>query len=112
MNTTTTEYELTVDVDGATINWQGQTFELEASDLRNGGWITTQEADENCGRNHCDAGDCPGCPYCDGDGNLPSGAEALKRWHDDQGHSGALHHCYEEPCKSVADALGAWGRPA
>lgn len=108
MSTANPEYTITVDSTGVDIRWQGQTFTVDPEDLVGGGW----EHDSACDRSHCGDGDCAPCPWCDGSGNLPTGAEALKRWHDEQGHHGPLWLCYEEPCKSVAEAIGAWGVPA
>lgn len=99
---TAVEYTLTVDKGGATLLWQGQTFEVEASDLREGGW----EFEPACERDHCDDGTCAPCPYCDGDGVTPPVAEMLKRWHDDEsGHSGPFKFCDHEPCKGIGQEL-------
>lgn len=98
MTTTSDSYTITVDGGGVDLHWQGQTFTVEPDDLRTGGW----EFEPTCDRDHCGDGDCAPC----------TGAEALKRWHDAQGHHGPLWLCYEEPCKPVAEALGAWGMPA
>jgi hypothetical protein len=27
--------------------------------------------------------------------------EALRRWHDDEQHTGSLEHCYEQPCHAL-----------
>ncbi|WP_243061186.1 hypothetical protein [Nocardioides sp. SR21] len=105
MSTTTPEYTITVDITGANITWQGQTFTVEPEDLTNGGW----EFDPECDRAHCSDGDCLDCATCDGDGDPARAAEALRQWHNEQGHIGKLALCYEEPCKSVAQGLGVWG---
>lgn len=36
---------------------------------------------------------------------------ALERWHDDEGHHGALVHCARRPCADVADILRNGPRP-
>lgn len=98
------EYSFTVDQDGVDVHWQAQTLTIEASDLTLGGW----EFKPTCDRDHCDEGSCPECPWCAGDpGSTPS--VVLDRWHADEGHPGPLRLCYEEPCKSVGEALGVRG---
>lgn len=37
--------------------------------------------------------------------------DALERWHDDEGHHGALVHCARRPCADVADILRNGPRP-
>lgn len=68
----------------------------------------TETATPTCERNHCDQGECPECPYCDGD-TTSNPAVALERWHNDEGHPGQMRLCYEEPCRSVGEALGVRG---
>lgn len=104
IKTPSVEYSFTVDETGVDIHWKDDTLTIEPGDLRDGGW----QHDPTCGRNHCDDGDCAECPWCAGD---PTGSPAvvLDRWHADQGHPGPLRLCYEEPCKSIGDALGVRG---
>lgn len=105
MSTTDTDdFEFTTGLDGIEVTWGEHSLTLATSDLKEAGW----EFEPNCERLHCDQGDCAGCTYCDGDGNLPTAGEALKRWHDDDsGHEGPFKFCYAEPCKAISEALGA-----
>lgn len=101
MSTTTPEYTITVDRNGAVLHWQGQVFTIEPDDLRGGGW----EFEPSCERDHCGDGDCPECAYCASDpGSMP--AAVLERWHADQRHPGRIDLCHEQPCHLLADALG------
>lgn len=31
--------------------------------------------------------------------------DALERWHDDEGHHGAVAHCTLRPCRDIASAV-------
>jgi hypothetical protein len=92
--TTTPEYELTVDRDGARLEWQGQTFEIEADDLIEGGWTL-----EACDADHCKDGDCPECPEFHYDPDDPTNDLNLtvRRWHDDE-HPSPWAFCAHPIC--------------
>lgn len=105
MSTTTPEYTVTVDSEGATIIWQGQTFTVEPDDLTAGGW----EHEPKCEEDHCDDGDCPPCTddhLADFAGSEDAPLRVIERWHAEQNHFGALRHCDVEPCKALVISMG------
>lgn len=97
------DYDITVNERGVFLDWRGETFEIEPSDLDSGGW----ERKGSCDRDHCDQGDCPECPE---DHPSEIGEETprtvLERWHAEANHFGALRHCDEQPCRDLVIAMG------
>lgn len=92
------ETEFTVDANGVLIKGD-EPLRIDRTDLREGGWIPADQAEDVCTRDHCDTNGCD-------EHDLEAAREALKRWHDEEpGHLGAFRFCYSEPCKSVGDHL-------
>lgn len=101
---------------GASVTVDGSTFELEAEDLRDGGWLLKTEVTEDCIE-----GECMGKvshealvervdslvekvqDYEAGDEYTDDLARAMTDQHDRAGHFGALRFCSESPCRE-------WGK--
>lgn len=93
------EYTISVGRHGVTLQWQGQTFQIDDDNLEDGGW-QHEPAPLYCESDHCEDHD-----------DLDEVVENLKRWHDDEsGHAGPFKFCDAEPCKGIATHLGTGHR--
>jgi hypothetical protein len=107
----TDEYTWEVGQAGATLQWQGQTFELERDDLEAGGWVNKIELGPDCIEGECaTAADHGGLlneverlenkiEDMTSEDDIADLAKAIEEHHDDLGHFGALQFCNETPCR-------------
>lgn len=67
----------------------GRKVEVSKAALRGAGWIIFDEV-ESCDHEY---------------GGLDEVATAASEWHD-TAHAGVFRFCYEQPCKSLREAMG------
>ena len=97
-----------IDETGITVTTtDDETVEIDAAALKEAGWEFRPDGPEDCGRDHCDAGDCPACTACeerDPDDVLEM-HRVVEDWHNAE-HSSVLRFCEHPVCKAVGSVMG------